>query len=220
MMKNDAPYDDAPGIPGTRLDQRIGIFVDVQNMFYSAKLLHNGKIDYGALLSEIAGGRQLVRAIAYIIQKADVNQSGFHGALERMGYELRIKELKIRSDNTAKGNWDVGLTVDAMNLASKLDVVALVTGDGVFAPLAYSLRSSGCRVEVFSFDGSTANDLIRACDRYYAIPEHVVFRSQRRDESSGDSDYFGDSNDDSMESDGSDVENNRRPGIGEFDDDQ
>lgn len=165
--------------------QRIGIFIDVQNMFYSAKLLHQSKVDYGRLLREITGTRQLVRAIAYIVQKPDVNQAGFHEALTRFGYELKIKELKIRPDpdgragSTAKGSWDIGLTIDALMMAPKLDTVILVTGDGDYVPLVDTLKSQGCRVEVVSFERSTAGELIRAADQYIPIQDAWIFKEKK-----------------------------------------
>lgn len=165
--------------------QRIGIFIDVQNMFYSAKLLHQSKVDYGRLLREITGTRQLVRAIAYIVQKPDVNQSGFHEALTRFGYELKIKELKIRPDpdgrggTVAKGSWDVGMTIDALMMAPKLDTIILVTGDGDYVPLVDSLKCQGCRVEVVSFERSTAGELIKAADQYIPIQESWIFKEKK-----------------------------------------
>lgn len=164
--------------------QRIGIFIDVQNMFYSAKLLHQSKVDYGRLLREIAGTRQLIRAIAYIVQKPDVNQSGFHEALMRFGYELKIKELKIRQDadgrgGTAKGSWDVGMTIDVMLMAQKLDTVVLVTGDGDYVPLVETLKGHGVRVEVVSFERSTAGELIKAADQYIPIQEAWIFKEKK-----------------------------------------
>ncbi|MCX7806713.1 MAG: NYN domain-containing protein [Planctomycetota bacterium] len=159
--------------------QRIGVFVDVQNMFYSAKLLYQSKVDYGKLLREIVGNRQLVRAIAYIVQKSDVNQSGFHEALTRFGYELKIKELKVRPDNTTKGSWDVGIAIDSLLLAPKLDTVVLVTGDGDFAPLVEALKAQGCRVEVVSFDRSTASELIKVADQYIPISENLIFKEKK-----------------------------------------
>jgi len=178
-------------IPGSQgsiarsFPQRIGIFIDVQNMFYSAKLLHQSKVDYGRLLREITGTRQLVRAIAYIVQKPDVNQTGFHEALSRFGYELKIKELKVRPDSdgrggtTAKGSWDIGLTIDALMMAPKLDTVILVTGDGDFVPLVDALKVHGCRVEVVSFERSTAGELIRAADQYIPIQEAWIFKEKK-----------------------------------------
>jgi len=165
--------------------QRIGIFIDVQNMFYSAKLLHQSKVDYGRLLREITGTRQLVRAIAYIVQKPDVNQAGFHEALSRFGYELKIKELKVRQDadgrggTTAKGSWDIGMTIDILMLAPKLDTVVLVTGDGEYVPLVEALKVHGCRVEVVSFERSTAGELTRAADQYIPIQDAWIFKEKK-----------------------------------------
>jgi len=165
--------------------QRLGIFVDVQNMFYSAKLLHQSKVDYGRLLKELTGTRQLVRAIAYIVQKPDVNQAGFHEALSRFGYELKIKELKIRPDpegrsgTTAKGSWEIGMTIDAVMMAPKLDTVTLVTGDGDYVPLVECLKLHGCRVEVVSFERSTAGELIKAADQYIPIQDSWIFKEKK-----------------------------------------
>jgi uncharacterized LabA/DUF88 family protein len=174
-----------PALIARTFPQRLGIFVDVQNMFYSAKLLHQSKVDYGRLLREITGTRHLVRAIAYIVQKPDVNQAGFHEALSRFGYELKIKELKIRPDpegrsgTTAKGSWEIGLTIDALMMAPKLDTVTLVTGDGDYVPLVECLKVHGCRVEVVSFERSTAGELIRAADQYIPIQEGWIFKEKK-----------------------------------------
>jgi uncharacterized LabA/DUF88 family protein len=165
------------------LAQRIGVFVDVQNMFYSAKLLHQSKLDYGKLLREIVGDRQLVRAIAYIVQKPDVNQVGFHEALTRLGYELRVKELRIRQDGdgkgSAKGDWNIGLTINALSMVNKLDAIAIVSGDGDFAPLVEALKLHGCRVEVYSFERSTASELIKVADQYIPIREDWIFKEKK-----------------------------------------
>ncbi|MEI6236323.1 MAG: NYN domain-containing protein [Planctomycetota bacterium] len=165
--------------------QRLGIFVDVQNMFYSAKMLHQSKVDYGKLLREITGNRHLIRAIAYIVQKPDVNQAGFHEALSRFGYELKIKEMKIRPDpdgrtsSIAKGSWEIGLTIDALSMAPKFDCVTLVTGDGDYAPLVECLKMHGCRVEIVSFERSTAGELVKAADQYIPIPDSCIFKEKK-----------------------------------------
>jgi uncharacterized LabA/DUF88 family protein len=162
------------------LPQKLAILIDVQNMFYSAKLLRQGKLDYGRVMRDIAGSRQLVRATAYIVQKADVNQAGFHEALSKFGYDLKIKEMKVRPDNTvAKGSWDIGLAVDAMTLAPKVDTIALVAGDGDFTYLVDALKARGCRVEVYGFERSTAGELIRAADQYIQIPDEWVFKEKK-----------------------------------------
>jgi len=160
-------------------DQRVGVFVDVQNMFYSAKTLHQSKIDYRKLLDGILRGRRLVRAIAYVVQKADVDQSSFLEALRRSGYEVKEKELAIREDGTVKGDWKVEIALDAATLQSKLDCVVLVTGDGDFLPLVRLLNAGGCRTEVVSFEQSTSNDLMRECDQFIAIESGMLFREEK-----------------------------------------
>src|SRR5208283_1445933 len=179
------PSSSSSGFIARTFPQRLGIFIDVQNMFYSAKLLHQSKVDYGRLLREIVGTRHLVRAVAYIVQKPDVNQAGFHEALSRFGYELKIKELKIRPDpegrsgTTAKGSWEVGMSIDAVMMAPKLDTVTLVTGDGDYVPLIECLKAHGCRVEVVSFERSTAGELIKAADQYIPIQESWIFKEKK-----------------------------------------
>ncbi|MEI6231775.1 MAG: NYN domain-containing protein [Planctomycetota bacterium] len=186
-----------PALTARMFPQRLGIFVDVQNMFYSAKLLHQSKVDYGKLLREITGSRHLIRAIAYIVQKPDVNQSGFHEALNRFGYELKIKELKIRPDpdgrasTTAKGSWEIGLTIDAISLAPKLDCVTLVTGDGDYVPLVECLKMNGCRVEVVSFERSTAGELVKAADQYIPIQDSWIFKERKFESSTSSSNLPG-----------------------------
>jgi len=160
-------------------DQRVGIFVDVQNMFYSARTLHQSKVDYSKLLTELVAGRKLVRAIAYVVQRPDVDQKAFLEALRRAGYETKVKELTIREDGSSRGDWDVGLTVDALSLAHKLDTVILVTGDGDLVPLADGLKRAGCRVELVSFEQSTSNELMRSCDEFIPISTSVLFKDEK-----------------------------------------
>jgi len=160
-------------------DQRVGIFVDVQNMFYSAKSLYQSKIDYSKLLKKILQGRKLVRAIAYVVQKPDVDQSSFLEALRRSGFEVKKKELVVRDDGTSKGDWNMGIALDAIALADKLDSVVLVSGVGDFVPLVDMLKCRGCRVEVVSFDECTSNDLIRSCNQFIRINETVLFKEEK-----------------------------------------
>ena len=157
-------------------NQRIGVFVDVQNLFYSARAIHRGKMNFKKLLETIVHGRQLVRAIAYIVQKQDVDQGNFIDALERLGYEIKTKELRIRMDGTAKGDWDMGIAIDAVAIASKLDVVILVSGDGDFVPLVEMLKAQGCRVEVVSFEKSSAIELINSATKYIPIDKTWLLR--------------------------------------------
>ncbi|MCP4975661.1 MAG: NYN domain-containing protein [Maribacter sp.] len=165
--------------PVTMSRQRLGIFVDVQNMFYSAKLLHQSKIDYSKLLQEAVANRELIRAVAYAVHKPDVDQSGFTDALQRLGYEIKTKELRLRPDGTAKGDWDMGIAIDTIAIAPKLDTIVLVSGDGDFVPLLEMLKSQGCRVEVVSFRKSTAVELIEASTKYTAIEESMLFKEKK-----------------------------------------
>jgi len=115
--------------------QRIGVFVDVQNMYYSARNLYKKKVDFKSLLKDAISDRKLIRAIAYVI-KADVkDETNFYDALERMGFEVKAKDIQVFYDGSKKGDWDVGIAMDIMRLAPKLDVVVLVSGDGDFTEL-------------------------------------------------------------------------------------
>jgi uncharacterized LabA/DUF88 family protein len=148
-------------------------------MFYSAKTLHQSKIDYRKLLDGILRGRKLVRAIAYVVQKSDVDQSGFLEALRRSGYEVKEKDLTIRDDGSSKGDWKVEIALDAVTLEPKLDCAVLVTGDGDFVPVVHLLNGRGCRTEVVSFEQSTSNDLMRACDQFIPIEQDVLFKEEK-----------------------------------------
>jgi uncharacterized LabA/DUF88 family protein len=183
----EKPDEMAPEIEGVRvsevprefpvnIDQRIGIFVDVQNMFYTAKHKYNRKIDYRKLIEAVARKRRVIRALAYMVQAPEIDQSQFKHILEELGFELRIKDLRIRADGTAKGDWDMGIAIDTISMRDKLDVVALVSGDGDFTELVHMLRSSGIRVEVYGFPSNTADDLKRAATFYYPMDEGFLMK--------------------------------------------
>ncbi len=156
-------------------EQRTGVFVDVQNMFYSAKYKYRGKIDYQKLLVYIARGRKIVRALAYAVTTPEIDQSGFIKILEDLGIEVKIKELKLRPDGTAKGDWDMGIAIDSVALSDKLDVIALVSGDGDFTALVEMLKAKGVRVEVYSFPANTAEELKKAATQFYPLDENILF---------------------------------------------
>tara|TARA_A100001015_G_scaffold312797_1_gene418688 strand:- start:747 stop:1262 length:516 start_codon:yes stop_codon:yes gene_type:complete len=156
--------------------QRVAVFVDVQNMFYSAKYLKRARLDFEKLMKLAVRGRQLIRAICYMIENPDVDQEKFMELLKKKGYELKTKSLRVRSDGTAKGDWDMGIALDVIALAEKLDIVILVTGDGDFTDLVYYLKSRGVLVEVISFPNSTNEDLIKAVDRYFPVDETLLYK--------------------------------------------
>ncbi len=152
-------------------NQRVGVYVDVQNMYYSAKNLYNSKIDFDKLLDSAVMNRKLVRASAYVIKADTPDEENFFEALRRMGYEVKIKELKEFYGGQKKGDWDLGMTVDMIQQAKKLDTVVLVTGDGDFAVLVDHLESMGCRVEVMSFGKSSAKEIRESADKFIDMDE-------------------------------------------------
>src|SRR3990167_1520151 len=146
-------------------EQRVGVFVDVQNMYYSAKNLYNAKVNFANILREAVGGRSLVRAIAYVI-KADIKEErNFFDALEKIGYEVKAKDLQTFVGGAKKGDWDIGIAKDTIELASKLDTIILVSGYGDFVPLVEHLkRAMGCRIEIMAFGPSSSGKLREETD--------------------------------------------------------
>lgn len=146
--------------------QRVGVFVDVQNMYYSAKNLYQKKVNFGAILKQGVNSRQLVRAVAYVI-KAEVEQEkNFFDALSKIGYQVRSKDLQVFLGGAKKGDWDVGIAMDVMRSASKLDVIILVTGDGDFCDLLDHAKSLGCTVEVMAFRQTASSRLLEHADTF------------------------------------------------------
>lgn len=157
--------------------KRVGIFVDVQNMFYAAKQF-NGRLDFQKLLNSALRGRRLVVAKAYVVQNPESDLSGFVSMLQQLSYQVKRKDLRLRSDGSAKGDWDMGMAIDIISLADKLDVVVLVSGDGDFVDLVNLLKTMGPKVEVFSFPHNTARDLMEVVDEYFPITEALLMGSE------------------------------------------
>ena len=160
--------------------QRVGVFVDVQNMFYSAKHIKNAKLDFSKLMEKAVRGRQLIRAICYIVDNPDIDQSGFTDMLRQNGYEIKTKPLRTRSDGTSKADWDMGIAIDAVNVADKLDIIVLVSGDGDFIDLVHHLKGRGVHVEAISFINSTNDDLIKAVDYHIPIEKDLLLYPRRK----------------------------------------
>jgi uncharacterized LabA/DUF88 family protein len=153
--------------------QRVGVFVDVSNMYHCAKHLYNAHVNFGQILKDAVSSRELIRAIVYVI-KADVDQEkAFFEALKRAGYEIQSKDLQVFPGGVKKGDWDVGITVDAITLANRLDAVVLVTGDGDFVPLVSFLKhNKGSRVEVVAFGRSCSGKLIEEADEFLDLDKN------------------------------------------------
>lgn len=147
--------------------QRVGVFVDVQNMYYSAKFIHKAKVDFKTIMSEAVRGRHLIRAIAYVI-KADVkDEANFFDALKSLGYEVKAKDLQVFYGGAKKGDWDVGIAMDMIELAPKLDAIVLISGDGDFVPLVMHVKNAlGCFVEIMAFGKSCSQKLIENADNF------------------------------------------------------
>lgn len=146
--------------------QRVAVFVDVQNLYYSAKALYGHKVNFDEVLKEAVSGRQLVRAIAYTIKADMPEEQSFFEALETIGLEVKSKELQTFVSGQKKGDWDVGIAVDVLKLAPKLDAIILCSGDGDYAELLHHAKAEGCRAEVISFGKSTSQRLLEEVDDF------------------------------------------------------
>jgi uncharacterized LabA/DUF88 family protein len=148
-------------------EQRVGVFIDTQNLYHSAKNLYGAKVNFGRVVEDAVAGRALIRAVAYVITTESGEEQNFFEALGKMGIETKTKDLQIFGSGAKKADWDVGLAVDAIKLAPKLDAVVLVSGDGDFVPLVEYLKTNeGCQVEVISFGKSTSSRLIESADHF------------------------------------------------------
>lgn len=169
--------------------QRIGVFVDVQNLYYSAKYVYRAHVNYQAILKDAVANRTLVRARAYVIRAEETAHKSFYDALANIGFEVKAKDLQIFPGGSKKGDWDVGIAMDAIQQAPKIDTVVLISGDGDYIPLVEHLQKAmGCRVEVVAFGKSTSGKLIEAADSFldldkrsarYLMKERSKTRSKR-----------------------------------------
>lgn len=166
------------------LNQRVGVFVDVQNLYYSARHLYNTHVNFGSVLKEAVGQRQLVRAFAYVVRASMPEEQSFFDALTKVGYEVKMKDIQVFAGGAKKADWDIGMAMDAIRLSERLDVVVLVTGDGDFEPLVrYLKETKGCRVEVIAFGRSTSGKLIGEVDGFLDLDKDVqryLLPSRRR----------------------------------------
>ncbi len=153
--------------------QRVAVFIDTQNLYHSAKNLFKRRVNFGAILADAVGDRNLIRAIAYVISSESGDEHNFFEALTKLGIETKTKDLQIFLGGAKKGDWDVGLAVDAITMAPKLDAVVIISGDGDFVPLVKYLQiHSGIQVEVVSFGQSSSSRLIEAADDFMDLSEN------------------------------------------------
>lgn len=155
--------------PGQFPQQRVGVFVDIQNMYYSARALYNKKVNFKNVLEHSVSGRQLVRALAYGITTEEAHEEEFHKSLAGQGFEVKTKPLQTFVGGQKKGDWDVGIATDVLRLEPKVDVAVLISGDGDFVPLVEFAKEKGLRVEVVSFRESTSKALVDSADSFFDL---------------------------------------------------
>ena len=158
--------------------QKIAVLIDTANMYHTAKHLYSGRVQFSTLCEDAVSGRNLIRAIAYAVTTEGGEEKQFMENLRTLGIEVKTKDLIIYKSGDKKADWDVGIAIDAVSLASHIDTLVLVSGDGDFVPLLQYMQSRGIRCEVMSFEQSTSQMLIDACDEHINMsidPYRYVF---------------------------------------------
>ena len=157
--------------------QKVSVFVDVQNMYYTTKQAYSRHFDYNAFWAEITRDREVVKAIAYATNRGDEKQKEFQNILRGIGFEVKLKQFIQRSDGSRKGDWDVGITIDVLDYAKNSDVIVLASGDGDFDLLVYKIiKEYNVPVEVYGVPQLTADSLINAASRFIPIDEKLLMK--------------------------------------------
>lgn len=168
-------------------EQRVGVLVDVSNMYHSARNLYNRRVSFSEILSQAVADRKLIRATAYAIRTENQEETPFFEALEQQGFEVKMKDLQIFAGGAKKGDWDVGISIDAIRLAGKLDVIVLVSGDGDYLPLvSYLQNNKGCLVEVMAFRKTCSSRLIEEADDFIdlsADKRFLIYANEKKKKS-------------------------------------
>jgi len=160
--------------------QKVAIYVDVQNIYYTTKEFYNCHFNYNAFWAESTSNRKVVKAIAYAIDRGDEKQKQFQNILRGIGFEVKLKPFIQRSDGSAKGDWDVGITLDVMEYAKKSDVVVLASGDGDFDLLVNKMRKDfGVSVEVYGVAQLTAASLIKSASKFVSIKDNLLLKTTK-----------------------------------------
>lgn len=171
--------------------QRVAVLVDVANLYHSAKHLFSSRVNFKSLLDTAVAKRQLIRSIAYVVRTGETEEQAFFDALTKASFEVKMKDLQVFAGGTKKGDWDIGMAVDAVRLAPSLDTLVLATGDGDFVPLVEYLKMHfGIQVEVMAFGRSTSLKLKEAADAFTDLGEskfliHIKGRRTRSAEDLG-----------------------------------
>ncbi|OED42362.1 nuclease [Chromatiales bacterium (ex Bugula neritina AB1)] len=154
---------------------KVALLVDVQNIYYTTRQAYRRHFNYKQFWAQAADGREVVAAIAYAIDRGDKKQQQFQNILRAIGFEVKLKPYIQRSDGSAKGDWDVGITIDALDCAEHADIVVLASGDGDFDLLATAMRERNrASVEVYGVPQFTAGTLIDAASVYIPIENELL----------------------------------------------
>lgn len=155
--------------------ETVAIFVDVQNIYYTVRDIFNKNFDYNAFWREATTERRVVAAFAYAIDKGDEKQRQFQNILKAIGFTVKLKPYIQRQDGSAKGDWDVGITIDIMDLSAQVDRVVLLSGDGDFAILMDKIKQTHhVATEVYGVRSLTANALINSADCFHEITHKLL----------------------------------------------
>lgn len=147
-------------------EQRVVVLMDVQNMYHSAKNIFSARVNFKEVLKEAVANRRLIRAMAYVVKSDSEEEKGFFDALTKSGIETRTKDLQVFPGGMKKGDWDVGIAIDAVRMGPLYDVLVLVSGDGDFVPLIEFLKNQGKQVEVMAIGRSASARLKEAADDF------------------------------------------------------
>jgi uncharacterized LabA/DUF88 family protein len=157
--------------------ETVAVFVDVQNIYYTTRQCFSRHFDYNNFWAEVTRDRKVVKAIAFAINREDEKQKQFQNILRAIGFEVKLRPFIQRHDGSAKGDWDVGITLDVLEYAPQADVVVLASGDGDFDLLVQKIRKEHhVSVEVYGVAALSAASLIRAADRFVPIKDHLLLR--------------------------------------------
>jgi len=152
--------------------QRVGVLIDVQNLYYSARNLYNARVNFKEILKTAVSNRNLIRAFAYVVSTKTGEERPFFEALVNLGIETRAKELQEFYGGQKKADWDVGIVIDAIRISPSVDALVLVSGDGDFIPLAQYLKNQGKRVEIIAFGKSASGKLKEEADEFIDLCEN------------------------------------------------
>ena len=153
----------------------VPVFVDIQNVYYTVREAYGKNFDYNKFWARVTANREVIKAVCYAIDRGDQKQREFQNILRAIGFEVKLKPFIQRSDGSAKGDWDVGIALDAMEYAEQADVIVLVSGDGDFDLLVQKIRAKhGKKVEVYGVPQLTAASLINAASGFIAIDKALL----------------------------------------------